>query len=70
MRNTVLLSLIAAGAMLRTYVRSFGASGPASGAVVQTNSTATARTGCGARTRTLNSRARTWRVADYSTPQR
>ena len=28
------------------------------------------KTGCGARTRTLNSRARTWRVADYSTPQR
>jgi SAM-dependent methyltransferase len=25
---------------------------------------------CGARTRTLNSRARTWRVADYSTPHR
>ena len=28
------------------------------------------RASCGARTRTLNSRARTWRVADYSTPQR
>ena len=28
------------------------------------------RSYCGARTRTLNSRARTWRVADYSTPHR